>query len=93
MPFAAVVEVNLEDRDTGSSVKLLEEGMIPLLKSLPGFQSARFVRSLDGGRGVATVIFGTEGDAKAALEAMETKRPPGSPPIEATGLSEMMIET
>ncbi len=92
MAHAAVTYVNLEGRDPAAAQKLLEEGLIPVIKALPGFRAARFLRSLDGKTGVGAVIFDTEANAKAGLDAMTTNRPPEAPPVESTVLYEVVVE-
>ena len=92
MAHAAVTYVSLEGRDPAAGQKLLEEGLIPMIKTLPGFRAARFLRSLDGKSGVGAVIFDTEANAKAGLEAMTTNRPPEAPPVESTALYEVVAE-
>ena len=92
MPFAAVTNVNLEARDPADSEEMLREGLIPMIKALPGFQAARFLRSLDGSRGVGAVIFDSEAKAKAALEMMATNRPAEAPPVDSTAVYEVVVE-
>ena len=92
MPFAAVVNVNLEGRDQASGEKLLREVLVPRLQAQPGFRSARFLRSQDGKRGVGAVVFDTEGNAKAGLDAMTTDRPAEAPPVESTAIYEVVLE-
>ena len=92
MPFAAVTNVNLEGRDPAVSQKLLEEALIPMIKSQQGFQRARFLRSVDGRTGVGAVIFDTESNAKAALDTMTTNRPAEAPPVTSTAIYEVIVE-
>jgi hypothetical protein len=89
MPFAAVTNVKLEGRDPVEGRKFLSEVLIPWLKTLPGFQTARFLRTQDGTTGVGAVIFDTESNARAALDA---DRPAGGPPIESTAIYEVVLE-
>lgn len=91
MPFAAVTTVKLEG-DVAQGRKVLEEVLIPRLKGVPGFQRARFMRSLDGTTGVGAATFDTEVNAKAALEAMTTDRPPEAPQIQSTAVYEVFLE-
>jgi hypothetical protein len=92
MPFSAVTTVRLQGTDDAQGQKLLNEVLIPRLKGMPGFQSARFLRSLDGATGVSAVIFDTESNAKAALDGMRTNRPAEAPPIENTAIWEVVRE-
>lgn len=92
MAHAAVTYVSLEGRDPAASQKLLEEGLIPMLKGLPGFRAARFLRSLDGKTGVGAIIFDSEADAKAGLDAMAANRSSEAPPVTSTALYEVVVE-
>ena len=93
MPFALVTTVRIEDPDEAHRQKYLTEWVIPRLKARAGFQSARFLRSLDGATGVSAVIFDTESNAKAALDAMATAdRPAEAPKIETTAILEVIRE-
>jgi hypothetical protein len=92
MPFAAVTTVNLEGSDRAGAEKLLREVLIPRLKAQPGFRTARFLRSLDGTRGVGAVIFETEANAMDGLDAMITDRPAEAPPVESTSFYEVIVE-
>jgi hypothetical protein len=93
MPFSAVTTVRLDEgRDPAQDRKILNEWLIPRLKGMAGFQSARFLRSQDGTRGVGAVIFDTESNAKAALDAMATDRPAELAPIESTAIWEVVVE-
>ncbi|HEX6476483.1 MAG TPA: hypothetical protein VF005_04355 [Acidimicrobiales bacterium] len=92
MPFAAVTYVSLEGRDPAVGEQLLREVLIPRLKGLSGFRTARFLRSLDGKTGVGAVIFDTEGNAKAGLDAMTTDRPAEAPPVESATTYEVFLE-
>jgi hypothetical protein len=92
MSYAAVTIVKLEGRGAAEGVKMLNEVLLPRLKALPGFQTARFLRSLDGTTGVGAVTFDTEGNAKAALDVMTTDRPAEAPPVESTAMYEVVLE-
>jgi hypothetical protein len=92
MPFAAVTYVDLEGRDPAAGQQLLEERLIPMLKGLSGFRTARFLRSLDGKEGVGAVIFDSEDDAKAGLDAMINNRPAEAPPVKSTAMYEVIVE-
>ena len=92
MPFAVVTLVSLEGRDITDAEKRLNENLVPMIKALPGFQSARFLRSLDGKTGAGAVIFDTEANAKAALGTMSANRPAELPPVVQSGVSEVILE-
>jgi hypothetical protein len=87
-----VPTVKLEGLDPAEAQGVLREIQVPRLKSLPGFQSARFVRSLDGQTGVGTVSFDTEENATTALDGMRTQRPPELPPVESSAVYEVVLE-
>jgi hypothetical protein len=71
--------VNLRGLDIAKSDTLLKEVQIPRIKTMPGFQAGRFLRSVDNTSGVGAVIFDTEANARAALDVMTTNRPPEAP--------------
>jgi hypothetical protein len=91
MPYAAAVNVKLQG-DAEQGQKMLREVLIPKLKALAGFQSARFLRSQDGATGIGAAIFDTEANAKAGLDAMTTDRPAEAPPVESAAIYEVIIE-
>jgi hypothetical protein len=88
MPFALVTYVDLEGRDQEEDEQQLRDEAIPRLKSLPGFQTARFLRSTDGKTGVGALIFDSEVNAKGALAA----RPADGPQFQSTEIYELVIE-
>lgn len=92
MPFAAVTNVSLEGQDPGLGEKMLREQLIPMLEGLQGFRTARFLRSQDGKAGVGSVVFDTEGNAKAGLDAMTNNRPAEAPRVESTAIYELIVE-
>jgi hypothetical protein len=92
MPFAAVTNVSLQGQDPALGEKMLREQLIPMLKGLQGFRTARFLRSQDGKAGVGAVVFDTEGNAKAGLDAMTTNRPAEAPRVESTAIYEVIVE-
>jgi hypothetical protein len=92
MPFVAVTTVSLEGFDPAEAQKRLQDVQVPRIKSLPGFQSARFVRSLDGKTGVGTVVFDTEDNAKAANDGIITQRPAEMPPVQSSAVYEVVLE-
>jgi heme-degrading monooxygenase HmoA len=88
MSYAAVTYVNLEGRDQSQGEQQLRNEVIPSLKSLPGFQAARFLRSTDGKTGVGAIIFDSEANLKAALAT----RPADAPPFESEEIYEVVVE-
>jgi hypothetical protein len=92
MTYAAVTYVNLEGRDRADSLKMLNDMLVPRLKSVVGFQSARFMGSVDGKSGVGTVICDSESHARACLDVMTAERPAQAPAVTSTGLYEVVLE-
>jgi heme-degrading monooxygenase HmoA len=92
MSFAAVTNVSLKGRDRTDAEKFLNEVMIPTIKTLPGFETARFLRSTDGTTGVGAVVFDSESNARAGLDAMIAGRPAEAPPVESTAIYELIVE-
>ena len=92
MPFAAVTYVNLRGVDIANSEKFLKEVQVPRIKAMPGFRAGRFLRSLDNTSGVGAVIFDTEANARAALDAITANRPPEAPPVDSTAVYEVVVE-
>lgn len=92
MTFAAVTYVSLEGRDAAEGLKMLNEMLVPRLKALAGFQSARFLRSQDGKTGIGSVIFDSESHAEACLDAMTAERPAQAPPVTSASVYEIVLE-
>ena len=94
MSYVAATTVQLQDDiPQAERERMLREVLLPRLRALPGFRNARFLQSSDGATGLAAVMFDTEGDAKAGLDAMTTDRPPGAPPIVATAIYKVVLES
>lgn len=92
MTFAAVAYVDLEGRDPAQGLQLLNETLVPRMKAIPGFQSARFVRSQDGKTGMGSVICDSSGHAQECLDTMTAERPGEAPPVISTGIYEVVLE-
>jgi hypothetical protein len=92
MTYAAVTYVNLEGRERADGLKMLNDVLVPRIKSLAGFQSARFLSSPDGKSGIGAVICDTESHARACLDAMAIERPAEAPPVTSTALYEVVLE-
>ena len=88
MPFVIVTNVRIEDVDKGREV--LQQGVIPFMKSQDGFVQGTWAASRDEGTGVSMVKFDSREHADAALNAMRTQgqRPPGVT-IESTAVYEV----
>lgn len=88
MPYAIITEVEFTSDDVDASRGLLHEGLIPVAKSLPGFQSGVWTRA--GRKGIGTIVFDTEDNAKAGQASLEANRPAEAPKITQTGIYEVM---
>jgi hypothetical protein len=91
MAVAAIAQVRFEDPSSRAD-EVLRERIIPLAKAQAGFQSARFMRSVDGSRGIGVVVFDTEANAKAGLERLVNDRPPEAPAVTDSGVYEVIAE-
>lgn len=92
MAYVAVTNVDLTGQERTEADTFLREVLIPRITAQPGFQNARFARSLDGTQGIGAVVFDTEANAKAGLDAMATNRPPDAPPVVNTTIYELIAE-
>jgi hypothetical protein len=88
MSYAFIAEVEFADDDVDASRRMLIEGLIPVAKSLPGFQSGVWTRS--GRKGIGTIIFDTEDNASAGQAALKENRPADAPKIAQSGIYEVM---
>lgn len=88
MPYAFIAEVEFADDDLDASRRLLNEGLIPTAKSLPGFQSGVWTRA--GRKGFGTIIFDTEANATAGQATLAENRPAEAPKITQSGVYEVM---
>ena len=92
MSYAAVTYVNLEGRDSVESLRMLNDTLVPRIKSLQGFQSARFLRSPDQKTGIGSVILDTESQATACLDVMTSRRTAEQPPVTSAEIYELVLE-
>ena len=88
MPYAFIAEVEFTNDDLDVSRRLLNERLIPLATSLPGFQSGVWTRA--GRKGIGTIIFETEDDAVAGQAALSENRPAEAPRVTQSGIYEVM---
>ncbi|HJR25169.1 MAG TPA: hypothetical protein VJ804_06825 [Acidimicrobiales bacterium] len=88
MPYAFVAQVEFSDDDVDTSRRALTEGLIPVAKGLPGFQSGVWARS--GRKGMGMIVFDTEENATSGQEAIRASRPADAPPITDAGIYEVM---
>ena len=92
MTFAAVTYVDLEDRDPADGLRLLNDMLVPRLKAMPGFQSARFLRSPDGKTGIGSAICDSQSHAQECLDAMTVERPAEAPAVTSAAVYEVVLE-
>jgi hypothetical protein len=92
MTFAVVTYVDLEGRDPAQAVGLLNETLVPKMKGMPGFVSARFLRSQDGKTGIGSVICDSSGHAQQFLTTMTAERPAEAPPVSSSAVYEVVLE-
>lgn len=92
MTFAAVTYVDLEGRDPAQGLQLLNDMLVPRLKAVPGFQSARFLRSQDEKTGIGSAICDSQRHAEECLSAMTVERPAGAPMVTSSGIYEVVLE-
>lgn len=89
MAYAALVQVEI---DPGSDVALrhaiLDEFVIPEVRSLPGFVRALWLNDR-AGTGTCVVVFEDEEGASAGLAVLTR---PGGPPLVGSGLHEVEAE-
>ena len=88
MPYAFIAEVEFADDEVDASRRFLNEGLIPVAKSLPGFQSGVWTRA--GRKGIGTIIFDTEENANAGRATLQENRPAEAPKLVQTGIYEVM---
>ena len=91
MPYAFIAQVAFEG-DPELHQKVLHEELIPTVSAMPGFQSGRWCRSVDGKTGIGTVVFDTQANAEAAAERARTNRPAAAPTITSAGIYEVVGE-
>ncbi len=77
MSHAVVLQVTLTG-DAEEGMKLLDELVIPLAKSQPGFERGMWMHS-EAMTGTGVIVFDTSEHASAALETL--KPPPGGPAL------------
>ena len=88
MPYAFIAQVEFTDDDLDVSRRMLAEGLIPTAKALPGFQSGVWARA--GRKGIGTIVFDTEDNAKAGQATINESRPADAPAITDSGIYEVM---
>jgi hypothetical protein len=77
VPYLLVDTVLIEDVDMAKEG--LHGGLIPFVKSMPGFVRGTWSADREAGKGIGMMVFDTRENAEAALENMRTngKVPPG----------------
>ena len=88
MPYAFIAHVQFADDDLDASRRMLNEGLIPAAKALPGFQSGVWTRS--GRKGIGAIVFDTEENANTGQAQLQDARPADAPTITESGIYEVM---
>jgi len=77
---AVVTEVKVDASREEEARKLLHDVVAPQAKQFDGFVAGRWLRALEGERGVAVIFFSSEEAAHAAVERGSSEGlPPGGP--------------
>ena len=94
MPYAFVAQVQFQEGgDPELGQQVLENEVVPLVKSQAGFRNGTWFRNVDGKTGIGAAVFDSEANAKAAGEAIRNQpRRDGAPTITATGVYEVVAE-
>jgi hypothetical protein len=89
MAFAVVLQVDLSGGAREEGMKMLNELVIPHVKSQPGFVRGAWMNK-SGNDGMAVVVFDTEDHARGAVDPM--KPPPGGPTLRSIEVYEVFAE-
>lgn len=78
--FAVILRTEIDAERLAEAEAMLNEQILPAVKTRPGFVSGIWARALDGKSGTSIVVFEDEASARAAVEAAtEMAPPPGAP--------------
>jgi hypothetical protein len=91
MSYVAVANLDLVGSTRETGISLVNEHLIPWLEGQPGYQYSRFMATLDGKSATAAVVFDTQSNAEAGLEAL-VKAPSEAPAVVSTHLYELVAE-
>jgi len=78
---AVVTEVNVDASREEEARELLNDVVVPQAKQFDGFVAERWLRALEGERGVAVIFFSSEQAARAAVERARSEGPPPGGPV------------
>ncbi len=84
-----VVEVSIDSTRGDEALKLLNEVVVPAVRSAPGLVAAYWLGGPDGGRGTSVAIFESEDAARQAAES--GPRPPEGAPVTITRFEVMEV--
>ena len=94
MPYAFIAQVEFQaGSDPELAQKMLENEVVPLVKSQAGFQKGIWCRNVDGSTGIGSAVFDTQDHAKAAAEAVRSQpRAAEAPQIVTAAIYEVVAE-
>jgi hypothetical protein len=79
--YAVLGTVDLDTSRQEEAEALLNDGLVPRVKAMPGFVSGTWSRSLDGAEGRSLVLFESEEAAQGAADSALAEGPPAGAPI------------
>jgi hypothetical protein len=78
---AVVSEVRVDPSREEEARKLLHDVVVPQARQFEGFVAGRWLRALQGQKGVAVIFFSSEQAARAAVERARSEGPPPGGPV------------
>ena len=78
---AVVTEVRIDPSPEEEARKLLHDAVVPQAKQFHGFLAGRWLRALEGEKGLAVIFFSSEQAAQAAVERARSEGPPPGGPV------------
>ena len=75
MGYAALIEVDNSAEDPEAGRRGLRDELLPVLQTMPGFESAVLMTAYERGRGVAVVVFDTLEHASALTAGVTVGQP------------------
>ena len=79
--FALIGSAEIDQDRVQEAEAILKERLLPSVKAMDGFVSGTWTRSLDDASGTSMVLFESEAEANAAMEAAKEMVPPPGAPI------------
>ena len=89
MAHALILKVKFADGWDTDQLTMLDEIVVPLTKSQPGFQHGSWMHDNDS-NGMGVIVFASEAEATAAKEALNP--PPGGPALVSSSVFEVVAE-